>query len=87
MSDLKECLVKLSVSDILTAQEDIAGHLFLPVVDDNFLHGEFLKILRSEQEVNTFKSLELQGLLANVLELWPENIFLRLCSLANGLDK
>jgi len=42
MSDLKECLVKLNVSEILTAQEDIAGHLFLPVVDDNFLHGEFL---------------------------------------------
>jgi len=41
MSGLKECLMKKSVSDILTAQENITGNEFLPVVDDNFLHGEF----------------------------------------------
>ena len=46
MSGLKECLMKKSVSDILAAQENITGtalsvDLFLPVVDDNFLHGEF----------------------------------------------
>lgn len=45
MSGLKECLMKKSVGDILAAQENItgtalSGDLFLPVVDDNFLHGK-----------------------------------------------
>ena len=40
--------MKKSVSDLLKAQENITGiavtghsYAFLPVVDDNFLHGEF----------------------------------------------
>lgn len=38
--------MKKSVSDILTAQENntgnaVSGQFSLPVVDDNFLHGEF----------------------------------------------
>ena len=46
MSGLKECLMKKSVGDILTAQENITGNavsglLVSPVVDDNFLQGEF----------------------------------------------
>ena len=48
--------MKKSVGDILTAQENITGNavsglLVSPVVDDNFLHGEFAennkKITRS----------------------------------------
>ena len=39
--------MKKSVSDILAAQENVTGTInsgdsFLPVVDDNFLHGEFV---------------------------------------------
>ena len=48
MSGLKECLMKKNVSDILAAQENVTGTInsgdsFLPVVDDNFLHGEFVE--------------------------------------------
>jgi len=54
---LKECLMKKSVSDILTAQEDITGTavsgcLFLPVVDDNFLHGEFAENKKEARSFN-----------------------------------
>ena len=57
MSGLKECLMKKSVSDILTAQENItgtavSGHLFLPVVDDNFLHGEFAENKKEARSFN-----------------------------------
>lgn len=40
--------MKKNVSDILAAQENVTGTInsgdsFLPVVDDDFLHGEFVE--------------------------------------------
>ena len=52
--------MKKSVSDILAAQENVTGTInsgdsFLPVVDDDFLHGEFV-----EKKQHTFNSLSCQ---------------------------
>ena len=43
MSELKKCLLSKNVSEILKVQENMTtnGNGVLPVVDYNFLHGEF----------------------------------------------
>ena len=85
MSGLKECLMKLSVSDILTAQEDImgnavSGHLFLPVVDDNFLHGEFAENKNSNEKEAYMQERRTQGLMASDYDLLSEHKLFLSCS-------